>query len=100
MSRRYLRVYKSLDVKEIKNHLLIYGDLSGNCAHCRAMDLKLDSLRCPSCQTDFKYIAFRNIRNHLLKLQKLDEAHPFLTVVDFDDYSRLLGALKAEEFLR
>jgi hypothetical protein len=100
MGKMFLRVYQPLDVKEIKAHLLVYGDLSANCANCQAIDLKLDSLTCPSCKTDFKYIAFRNIRNHLPKLQKLHEQRPDVLLVDFEDFQRQIAAIKAQEFLR
>ncbi len=100
MSQRFIRIYKNLDITEIKQHLLVYGDLSANCANCQALDIKLNVNLCPSCKTEFKYIAFRNIRNHLPKLQKLNVERPSLTFVDYDDFSRILGAMKAEEFLR
>ena len=40
MSQKFVRIYKKLDINEIKQHLLIYGDLSAQCANCQAMDLK------------------------------------------------------------
>ena len=100
MNRRYLRVYKGLDINDVKEHLLVYGDLSANCANCQAIDIKLDALKCPTCQTEFRYIAFRNVRNHLPKLHRLSEERPQITLVDYDDFSRLWGALKAENFLK
>ena len=100
MNQRFLRVYKKLDVIDIKQHLLIYGDLAANCANCQAIDIKLDALKCPQCGADFKYIAFRNIKNHLPKLQKLSDERPNLIFVDYDDFARNLGVLKAQEFLK
>ena len=41
MSQKFIRVYKKIDINEIKQHLLIYGDLSAQCASCQIMDLKL-----------------------------------------------------------
>ncbi|MDP2654810.1 MAG: hypothetical protein Q8Q08_12390 [Candidatus Omnitrophota bacterium] len=100
MSQRFIRIYKKLDIHEIKQHLLVYGDVSANCGNCQAIDLKLDAQQCPQCGTPFKYIAFRNVKHHLPKLQRLNEQRPELVFVDFEDFSRILGALKAEEFLR
>ena len=100
MNQRFLRVYEKLDVVDIKQHLLIYGDLAANCANCQAIDIKLDALKCPQCGTDFKYIAFRNVKNHLPKLQKLSDERPNLILVDYDDFARNLGVLKAQEFLK
>ena len=62
--------------------------------------IKLDAEKCPECQTEFKYIAFRNIRNHLAKLPKLQEQRPQVVLVDYDDFSRNWGAFKAHEFLK
>ncbi len=100
MSQKFIKVYKKFDVKNIKEHLLIYGDLSGSCANCKAIDLKLSDLECPKCKTAFKYIAFRNIKSHLPKMQKLIEERPGLEFVDHEDFQRNLGVIKAEEFMK
>ena len=100
MNPKFIRVYKAMDIAQIKEHLLIYGDLSGQCAHCQVMDLKLDAVYCPSCRTDFRYLAFRNVRHHLPKLPQLNESRPDLTFVDYDDYARVLGSKKAEDFFK
>jgi len=100
MSHKLVRIYKKYDIKEIKEHLFIYGDLSASCANCNKMDLKLDTAHCPECQTEFTYISFRNIKPHMPKVQKLLAERPHLVIVDYDDYKRNIGALKAEEFLK
>ncbi|MCK5215492.1 MAG: hypothetical protein KAR05_09075 [Candidatus Omnitrophica bacterium] len=100
MAERFLRIFKSMDVKEVQKHLLIFGDLSGQCANCQSMEVKLDVDKCPKCQTEFKYIAFRNIKNHLPKMQEIKKQRPSITLVDHDDYKRTVGTLKAEEFLK
>ncbi len=100
MNEKFLRVYKKMDVHEIRKHLLIYGDLSAQCAECQTMDIKLDTTACPKCGTLFKFIAFRNVRQHLPKLQKIHETRPEVQFVDFDDYTRIMGELKARDFLK
>jgi len=100
MSHKFIRVYKELDVSEIQKQLLIYGDLSGQCASCQTMDVKLDMTSCPKCKAEFHYLAFRNIRDHLPKVIKLLRERPHLTIVDCDDYKRIHGVLKAEAFLK
>ena len=97
---KLVRVYQHLDVAKIKPHLLIYGDLGGACAHCNHMDVKLESPRCPSCQNDFKYVAFRNIKVHIPKVFKLLEQNPQVKIIDFDDYKQAEGFNKAKEFLK
>ena len=100
MAERLIKIYKQLDIHKIKDHLLIWGELSGHCSHCNEMGLKFDLTQCPHCHTPFKYIAFRNIKDHLPKVHKLLQERTDLTIVDHDDFKRVSGALKAEEFLK
>ena len=100
MSQRLIRVYKNLDIHHIKAHLLIWGELSANCSQCNGVGLKLDEKQCPQCHTDFKYITFRNIKDHLPKINELHHERPDLVLVDYEDFKRISGALKAEEFLK
>ena len=98
MSERFVRVYQQLDVYEIQKHLLIHGELSATCGKCQEINLKLSDPVCPKCKAEFKYIAFRNIQSHIPKLQKLSAQRPSITFVDYDDFKKHLGALKAEDF--
>ena len=100
MAEKLVRVYKKLDVSLVKSQLLIYGDLGGSCAHCSEMNVKLSDTHCPQCKTEFKYISFRDVKTQLPKIFKLFEERPSLVIVDFEDYKRNIGALKAEEFLK
>ena len=52
MAEKLMRVYKKMDVHEVKSHLLIYGDLGGSCANCQKMDIKLDVTHCTECKTE------------------------------------------------
>jgi hypothetical protein len=80
--------------------LMVYGDISAACENCHTIDLKLDMTHCPQCKTEFKFISFRNIKTHLPKVQRLFDERRAVKIVDFDDYKRNIGALKAEEFLK
>jgi len=100
MGQHFIRVYQSLDIEELKKHLLIYGDLSANCANCQAIDIKLTATRCPECQTEFKYVAFRNLRSHLAKLPRLQQERPDVIFIDHDDFQHHWGAWKAKNFLK
>ncbi|MBF0386108.1 MAG: hypothetical protein HQL27_09620 [Candidatus Omnitrophica bacterium] len=100
MADNLIRIYGLLDSKAIKPNLLIYGDLSAACAKCNKIDLKLDNANCPGCNTEFKYIAFRNVKVHIPKIHKLLNEKPHIKIIDFDDYKRNEGASKAEDFLR
>lgn len=100
MNEKLVRVYKKFYIDEIKAHLLIYGDLGGSCAACQKMDIKLDATHCPGCKTEFKFIAFRNPRVHLPKIQKLHAARPQVAIIDYEDYNHHAGEQKAREFLK
>ncbi|MFT7538378.1 MAG: hypothetical protein ACI9F2_000521, partial [Lysobacterales bacterium] len=73
MSERYIRVFQKIDVKKVGENLLIFGDLSAVCGKCNEMGLALQDHKCKACDTEFKYIAFRNVRNHLPKLRNLSQ---------------------------
>lgn len=97
---RFLRIYKQFYLDEVKTHLMTYGALSGMCANCKNMDVKLDMPKCPQCQTEFKYIAFQNIRDHMPKMLKVSHERPQIIFVDYDDFKKIEGEEKAKDILR
>ncbi len=100
MAEKLLRIYKYLDAEEIKNQLLVCGDLSGQCGYCQHLGVKLDAVNCPQCNTPFKFLAFRNIKDHLPKIQRWLKERPQLVIIDLDDYKRATSLNKAEEFFK
>ncbi len=100
MNPKYLRVFKKIDLDEIKGQLLVCGDLSGNCEKCGHIGLKIEVSKCPSCQAEFKYITFRSLHNNHPKIQKLSEMRPSVTIIDYDDYKKLSGSAKAQDFFK
>jgi len=100
MSERFIRVYKKFDIKELKKCLMIYGALSASCANCNKLGIPLEADQCPDCGAVFKYVSFQKVREHLPKLKKLNEARPNVIFIDYDDFKRLDGEIKAQEFLK
>lgn len=100
MSDTFIRCYAKIDSAEIKSRLLIWGDLSGQCAQCQAMNIAFGTPKCPQCGNGFGYIAFRNIKTHLPKVQKIFDEYPYLKIVDFDDYARNVSASRAKDFFK
>ena len=100
MSERFIRIYKKYYFDEIKCHLLTYGALSGTCANCKHMDLKLDAVQCPQCHAEFKFIAFQSVRDHLPKMLKISHERPQVVFVDYDDFKRTEAQEKAKDILR
>ena len=98
-SERFLRIYKKFYFDEVKAHTLLYGVLSGSCSNCKEINIKLDSLQCPSCKNTFKYIAFMNVRDHLPKIQKISHERPDVILMDYDDFKRVEGELRARDIL-
>ncbi len=99
----YLRVFKPFDIEDVRKHLIIWGDLSGDCAACRA--LGIDTYRatqCPECGTPFKYVTSRRLESHpgerFSIVRRMQEKRPDLTFIDYTDYSKVLGQKKARDF--
>ena len=98
MSKKFIRIYQKLDFSDAREHTMIYGDLAASCSKCNALNVRISESICPECRTEFKYVAFRNIKNHIPKMEKLHEENPKIIMIDFEDYKRNLAATKAEEF--
>ena len=100
MNLKYLRIFKKVDLDDIQGHLLVCGDLSGNCAKCGEVGIKIETQMCPSCQAEFKYITFRSLKDNFPKIQKISESRPQVVILDYDDYKRLTGSARAQEFFK
>jgi len=100
MNDKYIRVYQKLNIDEVKEHLLVYGTLSAQCANCQETDIKLNSAMCPKCGNTFCYITFRNVREHIPKLRTISEERPEIKLIDYDDFKRQVDAQKARDFLK
>ena len=98
-SERFIRIYKKFYFDEMKTHSLLYGALSGSCSNCKAMDIKLDIKQCPSCKTVFKYIGFINPREHMPKMMRIAAERPEIIFIDYDDFKKIEGELRAKDIL-
>jgi len=103
MPREFLRTWQVYDLEEVEKHLLILGDLTGDCAACRELGIAyLQARECPRCKTVFKYVTSRRLESHpgerFQIASRLREKRPELIFVDYDDYKRTLGRKKAREF--
>lgn len=101
MGKEYLRTFKLFDFDEVKQHLLIMGDLKGDCAHCRALGIDLSAGTCPECGVPFKYATSRRLESHpgerFQFMRRLQERRPDLTFIDYADYSHFLGKQKVRD---
>ncbi|MBI4388392.1 MAG: hypothetical protein HY582_05060 [Candidatus Omnitrophica bacterium] len=102
---QFLRNWKEFDIQDITRHLLILGDLSGDCANCRELGIDTwKALECPKCHTKFKFIASRRSADHpgerFQLARRMSEGRRDLMVVDYDDYHRTIGGQKARDFFK
>jgi hypothetical protein len=88
----FVRIWKEIDIKDISDHLLVVGDVSGDCSKCRTLGIDYAKVSaCPKCGTDFKYIASRS-----KEVGKIIRRRPDLIFIDFEDYKKITGRLKAK----
>lgn len=87
MKNVYLRTLKEFDYEDVEAHLLVVGDLKGDCFHCREIGIDyLTASRCPQCGTEFKYISSRQQKSAGVKLiAALHHKRPDLIFVELDD---------------
>ena len=89
----FIRIWKEVDMKDISSHLLIVGQIKGECSNCRALGLNYaESKICPQCGAQFKYVASRTKEIKRIKIKRQD-----LIFIDFEDYKKAAGKLKARE---
>lgn len=99
----FLRTYKPYDLEDVTKHLLIVGDLTGNCASCRMLGIDPYTARqCPECATPFKYLASRRLEGNPGErfgyARRMQEKRPDLVLIDFGDYTKSVGQKKARDF--
>jgi hypothetical protein len=87
-----IRVWKEMDISDIGNHLLIAGETAGDCSNCRELGIDYSSAKtCPKCKNEFKYIATR-----FHEIRKIKQKRPDLIFIDFEDYKKATGKIKAK----
>jgi len=89
-----IRVWKEFDAGEISKHLLIAGLLTADCSNCRELGIDYSTAKtCPKCGVNFKYIASRG-----KEIKKIKNRRPDLIFIDFEDYKKNTGEIKAKNF--
>lgn len=104
MAKQYMRTYQEFDLDDITKHLLLLGDLSADCAACRAFGIPgNNAAQCPECGTTFKYVTSRRLEHHsgerFSLVRRTRERRPDLIFIDYTDYNTLVGKKKARDFL-
>lgn len=102
MPNEFLRTFLSYDIDEVEKHLLITGDLKGDCAACRALGIDhYTAKKCPECGTEFKYCASRRLEaNPGERFQwaaRMKEKRPDLIQIDYTDFFKIIGRKKVRD---
>ncbi len=103
MTREYLRMFREFDIEEVKEHLLILGDLSADCGRCRAIGIEPHRAdRCPECGTNFTFATSRRMEMHPEERFRIArrylENKPQMIFIDFQDYQKTIGQKRARDF--
>jgi hypothetical protein len=99
----YMRIWQTVDVEAVKKHLLIVGELTGDCASCRELGIPYASAKnCPQCGTDFHFVTARSAVGSAKTsggvVKRIKDKRPDLTFIDHDDYIALTGKQSARDF--
>lgn len=88
---KHVRVWKRIQVEEIRKKILYVDDLYGTCGNCKRLGLNyLKDKSCPECKTVFQYIA-TNSKNPAevgKMLNRLEKEGIELTMIDREDFER------------
>lgn len=104
MEKYLIRFWKETEVEDLAKHLLIVGELTGDCANCR--EINIDYTRekyCPKCKTEFKYITSRPAAlaksSRFSIMKRIKDRRPDLILIDHQDYKEIMGKIKAKKLL-
>lgn len=103
MSNDIVRIYKFYNFDEVKKHILILGDLTGDCGACRNLGIDpWTASKCPSCGTEFKFVTSRRLESHAGErfkfVRRMNEKRPEWIIVDYSDYTKTQGHKNARDF--
>lgn len=99
MAKSFIRVYKEFDIEDVSKHLLVFGELLATCNNCSKLGLALSTRTCPECKTEFRYATFSFSKDKESQIHKIVNMSD-LIFVDYDDFKRITGKLKAKDFFK
>lgn len=95
--RVWVRTCKEFDLMEMCQHLLVAGDLSGDCFNCKEVGLDYNTLKsCPKCKTDFRFISSR--KSDVKTFSTLQKRRDDLIYVEFSDVKQHKDRQTAKQF--
>ena len=99
----WLRLWARKELSDVQKHLLIVGDVKGDCASCREIGLDYKTVKsCPQCGTAFHYVTCRRFESHPEErfqiVKRVNQIRTDLVWIDYSDYQKLTGRQRAREF--
>ncbi|TGN17056.1 hypothetical protein [Leptospira idonii] len=88
---KFVRVWKQLQVDEVKKQLLYIDDLYGTCGNCKKLGLNyLKDKKCPDCGNVFKYLATKvNQPSEIGKiLSRIQKEGLDLVLIEREDFEK------------
>lgn len=90
----WIRLWNNVNLEEIARYLLVVGISNAECFSCHKVGISQTVERCPSCNTEFKYVAFRKrVKNKDLEIFTSKNLVP----LDFEDFLKEYNRLKAKK---
>jgi hypothetical protein len=98
----FIRVWQACDIESLSKHLVIVGDITGDCANCRELGIDYAQAKaCPGCGNVFRFVALRSKGGSRgAAVKRIKERRPDLTFVDYDDYKEITGRSQAHDFFK
>ena len=94
-----MRTVKEFRLEDVCEHLLVVGELKGDCFHCREVGIDNTAKVCPKCGNEFRYLSYRRpaitLNSQIINLLK---KRPDLIYVEFDDIKKQKSKIQAKDF--
>ncbi len=103
MKKILVRVAQEQDFDTLSKHLIVVGELTGECFACRHVGIDYSREKyCPECKTDFRFIASRKRAsdNNAVLLSRLAQRRPDLTYVEYQDIKGTSDRQKARDIFK
>ena len=102
MSKAFIRVWQELETEDIKQHLLVVGQVSGTCQSCNELGIDYSSAKsCPNCNTEFKFITMRPEKEGrdigFSSIRLVKQRRPDLIFIEYSDFKKFAASRKAQD---
>jgi len=100
LAKKFIRVWREIDIEDVSKHLIIIGDILANCSNCSQIGLDPSLEVCPQCKTDFKYATFTSEKDKASQFAKMKDKLKTKTFIDHSDFKKCKAEFKAKDFFK